>query len=112
MSRDGVITIRGIAAVIEQLPETQNARGEAIPGTPTTLATGMALIQPLDGRELFAAQQTFAEVTHRISWTPFVAGITPKMRVKAGGLVYDIGTVINVDTRSRELEMLAVRRGV
>ena len=106
-----MITIRGVAAVIESLPETQDARGEAIPGAPTTVASGSALIQPLGGSELFAAQQIFAEVTHRISWTPYVAGIVAKMRVNVGGVLYDIGAVLPVRP-GRELELLAVLRGV
>lgn len=112
MSRDGLIQIRGAAATIEQVPETQNARGEAIPGVATMFASGYALIQPLSGSELFTAQQIFAEVTHRISWTPFVAGLAPKMRVNVGGVLYDIGVIVNVDTRNREIEMLATLRGV
>jgi SPP1 family predicted phage head-tail adaptor len=112
MSREGLITIRGVAAIIEQVPETQNSRGEPIPGSPTSVATGSALIQPLEGRELVAAQQTFAEVTHLISWVPFVAGVKPKMRVNVAGVFYDIGFARNVDSQNRELELLAVLRGV
>ncbi|MGH2670864.1 MAG: phage head closure protein, partial [bacterium] len=87
--------------------------GEPIPGAPTTFASGLsALIQPLGGRELIAAQQIFAEVTHRISITPFVAGVLPKMRVNAGGVLYDVGAVLNIDSRNRELEIYALQRGV
>jgi SPP1 family predicted phage head-tail adaptor len=110
MSRDGLITIRGVAATIESLPETQDSRGEPIPGAPTTFASGSALIQPLGGSELFAAQQIFAEVTHLISWTPFVAGVIAKMRVNVSGVFYDIGAVLPVRV-GRELEILAVLRG-
>ena len=114
MSRDGLIQLRGLAAVIESLPETQNARGEAVPGAPVSFASGMALIQPLSGRELVAAQELFAAVTHRIAWTPFVAGVLAKMRVNVGGVLYDIGVplVLRPDPWSSELELLAVQRGV
>lgn len=110
MSRDGLITIRGVAATIEQLPETQNSRGEPIAGAPTTFWTGSALIQPLAGRELIAAQQIFADVTHRVLITPYIAGITAKMRLNAGGVLYDIGAPL--PTRfGRDIELLAVVRG-
>lgn len=110
MSRDGLIQIRGVAATIEQLPETQNSRGEPIPGAPTTFWSGSALIQPLAGRELIAAQQIFAEVTHRVSITPYVAGVLAKMRVNANGVFYDIGEVLPV-LPGRDLDLLAVQRG-
>ena len=110
MSRDGLIQIRGIAATIQNIPTIQNSRGEPIPGTPVTFAQVSALIQPLAGRELIAAQQIFAEVTHRIQITPFVAGVVAKMQVLAGGVVYDIGAVLPVRA-GRELELLAVQRG-
>lgn len=110
MSRDGLITIRGVTATIEQLPETKDARGDATPGAPTTFATGKALIQPLGGSELLTAQQIFADVTHRILWTPFVAGVRAKMRVTANGVSYDIGTVLPVRD-GRDLDLLVVQRG-
>lgn len=111
MSRDGLISIRGVAATIESLPETQNSRGEPIAGAPTTFWTGFALIQPLSGRELIAAQQIFADVTHRVSIAPYVAGVQAKMRLNAGGVFYDIGPALPVRV-GRDLDLLAVQRGV
>lgn len=110
MSLDGLIQVRGRAITIEQPVEAQNSRGETIVTGYTTAASVRALVQPLSGRELLAAQQTFADVTHRIVLM-FIAGITPKMRVNDSGTVYDILESLNVESRSRHLELRAVQRG-
>jgi SPP1 family predicted phage head-tail adaptor len=95
--------------VLQQLAEAQNSRGEPI-ATPATFATVWAAIEPLQGRELFAAQQVFAEVTTRIRMR-YRAGITPKMRATWNGLTFDILAVLNLESANRELELLAVQRG-
>jgi SPP1 family predicted phage head-tail adaptor len=111
MSRDGLVQVRGVAATIESLPETQNSRGEPIAGAPSTVASVNALIQPLSGDELLEAQQLFAKVTHRILVTPYTVGVTAKMRLNAGGVLYDIGAVLPVRP-GRDLDLLAEVRGV
>lgn len=68
-------------------------------------ATRWASIEPLRGREYWAAAQTQAEVTHmvRMRYTP---GITPSMRLTYRGRHFDINVVRNLDEENRVTEML------
>jgi SPP1 family predicted phage head-tail adaptor len=89
---------------IEQVDETQDAGGEML-GNWSVYAIVQASIQPISGREYFAAQSTQADVTHRINLR-HLTGVTPKMRVKYGSRIFDILSVINVDERNRELQLM------
>ena len=89
---------------IESVIETQDADGSVIE-TWSTYATAQASIEPISGREYFAAQTTQADVTHRISLRYF-AGIMPKMRVKYGSRIFDILSAININERNRELQLM------
>jgi SPP1 family predicted phage head-tail adaptor len=66
--------------------------------TYTTFATVHAEIVPMRGRELFAAQQEFAEVDVRISMR-YRPGVTTNMRVLHENVYYDIVSVIDVEMR-------------
>jgi SPP1 family predicted phage head-tail adaptor len=92
----------GIA--IERVAETQDADGSVIEAW-STYATVHGSIEPISGREYFAAQSTQADVTHRIG-IRYLSGIVPKMRVKYGSRIYDILSVINIDERNRELQLM------
>lgn len=97
--------------------ETQNTYGEPEVSW-RNVATGVwAGIEPLRGREYFAAKQMNAEVEARISlrWR---ADVTPKMRLVHGPICvckstatdeYLIDTVINVNERNRELQVMCTR---
>lgn len=89
---------------IEQVTEAQDTDGSVIE-TWSAFAIGQASIEPISGREYFAAQSTQADVTHRVSLR-YLPGITPKMRVTFGSRVFDILSVINVDERNRELQLM------
>jgi SPP1 family predicted phage head-tail adaptor len=89
---------------IEQVTETQDIDGSVIE-TWTTFATAQASIEPVSGREYFAAQSTQAEVTHRIRLR-YLSGVTPKMRVNYNSRIFDILSVININERNRELQLM------
>jgi SPP1 family predicted phage head-tail adaptor len=89
---------------VEETTETQEADGSVIENW-SAFATAQGSIEPISGREYFAAQTTQAEVTHRISLR-YLTGVTPKMRVKYGSRIFDILSVINVDERNRELQLM------
>ena len=36
----------------------------------------------------------------------YLSGIVPKMRVKVGSRIFDILSIINVDERNRELQLM------
>lgn len=63
-------------------------------------------IEPLRGRELYAAQEHHAQVDTRIRMR-YRSGIDAKMRVVFRGLVYDILAVLDSELRRVELELLA-----
>lgn len=69
------------------------------------VATVYASVEPLNGRELFAAQEHHAEVTTRIRLR-YRSGITAKMRVSHGGTVYNILSVIDAEKRHKEIQLM------
>ena len=77
----------------------------------TTVATVWADIQPLSGRELMAAQEVQAEVSHTISirYQPLFSD--PKamaaMRVLYGTRIFNISASMNVDERNRLITLMA-----
>jgi SPP1 family predicted phage head-tail adaptor len=69
-----------------------------------------ASIEPLSGREQLLAGQLEAELTHRIR-TRFFNGVKPHWRIRlddplTGTHVYDIESIIDPESRHRELEMM------
>jgi SPP1 family predicted phage head-tail adaptor len=89
---------------IEQVTETQDTDGSVVE-TWAVFATIQASIEPISGREYFAAQSTQADVTHRIRLR-YLSGVTPKMRVNYSSRIFDILSVINVNERNRELQLM------
>lgn len=85
-------------------------------GAPTetwaTYATRWAEVEPLSGREYFAAQQVASEVSHKIKLRhdSLTGSITPKMRISWDSRVFDINSVINAGERDREVELMCVER--
>ena len=75
-----------------------------------TLATVWGLVQPLKGRELFAANQVQAEVTTRIVVrnSSELVDLAPDDRATWNGQTFDIKAVIHRDHRRSELEILAI----
>lgn len=73
-------------------------------------ATVLAFVQPLNGREYFADKQVQAETSHKVTmW--YQPGITSEMRVIFGGKVLEIESVINIDERNIELQLMCVDKG-
>ena len=89
---------------VEQVAEHQDPDGSVIEVW-STYATVHASIEPITGREYFAAQSTQADVTHRISLR-YLSGTIPKMRVNYNSRIFDILSVINVGERNRELQLM------
>lgn len=88
---------------IQQATATRDAIGGEVEAW-TTYAEMYAAIEPLSGRELFAAKQVAGEVSHRVR-IRYHAGIVPKMRALHGARVLDIEAALNVDTRDRETHL-------
>lgn len=96
--------------VLEQRTGVANAYNE-IPDTWATVATLSAAVEPLGGREFFAAQQVQGAASHRITLR-YLAGVSIKNRVRwpdpATGVdrIFDITAVIDRDERHRVLELM------
>ena len=73
------------------------------------VCTVRASVEPLQGREFFAARQmqTVSTVRFRLRWLKgFTDQISEEMRVLFDGRVFDIQAVINVRERNRELHLM------
>ena len=73
---------------IERFTETRDTDGSVIE-TWSTYATVQSSIEPISGREYFAAQSVQADITRRIT-IRYLSGVIPKMRVKFGSRIFDI----------------------
>lgn len=89
---------------IQQPVETTDDLGQPVT-TWSNVATVHAAVEPLEGRELFAAQAVRAETTTRVR-IRYRSGITPKHRLVYAGRVLNILSVIDPDERHREIVLL------
>ena len=95
---------------IQQLDaSTQDSRG-APTQAPSTMTTIWAEIRPLQGRELFTAQQRAAQVTHGVTMRYPGFRVTPEMQLNFNGRVFDILAVLDVEEQGVELQILAKER--
>lgn len=69
------------------------------------IATVWAAVEPLRGREFFQSQKENAETTVRIR-IRYRNGITQDMRVVFGDKVYEINSIIDIDERHTELQLM------
>lgn len=89
---------------IQSRSTSQDATGGQV-DTWSTVATVWAAIEPLQGREFFAAQQVQAETSVRIRMR-YLAGVLPSMRVVFDSTIYDIKDVIDPEMKHRELHLM------
>lgn len=73
------------------------------------VATVWAAIEPLRGREYFAAMTEHAEVTTRIR-IRYREGIDRTMRVQYGATVYEILHIIRPEFGKKELQLMCKER--
>ena len=64
-----------------------------------------ASVEPLTGKEFFAAQQLNAEITFKVIMR-HRPGIKPEMRVIFGARVFEILAVMNTEERNKQLILL------
>lgn len=93
---------------IEQYTVLQNETGEPEKEWAPFAVRWMS-IDPIEGREFWAAQQVNAEVTHRIRLR-YLEGLSPKMRIVFQGRVFQIDSVRNLSERRTEMEVMAIER--
>ena len=93
--------------VLQDFIETQDSFGQAQQNW-SDWATVWGAVEPLTGRENFdsGGSQLLAEATHRIRLR-YREGISHRMRVSWRGRLFDIQHVANLDSRDREIYLLA-----
>jgi SPP1 family predicted phage head-tail adaptor len=90
--------------IIQSPTETRNAYGEPEVAW-GTFATMWATVEPLRGRELWAAAAINARTATRIR-IRYIKDITPKMRVLYGSRVYLITAIIDEEMRHRDMQLM------
>lgn len=85
---------------------TQDSYGQPLL-TWTDVATVWGAVEPLNGRELMAAEAVQSEITHQVV-IRYRPGITAKMRVLYGTRVFDIQNVLDENERHRMLTLLCL----
>lgn len=69
------------------------------------VATVWASVEPLNGRELYAAQQVKTELSHRVR-IRYMSGIKPEMRIAFDNRTFEIEAIIDPEERHESLELL------
>jgi len=90
--------------VIQQRSTSKDGFGEQL-HTWTTFNTVWARVEPLSGKEFFAAQEFRAEVTTKIT-IRYLSGVLPKMRVSFDGSIYDIHAVMNIIEENKKMVLM------
>lgn len=85
---------------------SQDNYGQEKPGW-SRFAIVNAAIEPLSGREFWNAQQIQATQVTRIR-IRYLAGVTERMRVVWGERKFNIQSIINMDERNIELQLMCV----
>lgn len=89
---------------IQSKTESQDAYGEAT-YTWATVVTVWAAVEPLTAREFISGRAELQEVTTRIRMRSR-DDVTPEMRCTWNGHTYDIESVIRIEERDIEMELL------
>lgn len=90
--------------IIQKLENIQDTFGQPIESW-SDIYTVWASIDPLVGKQYFAAETITHELTHKIRMR-FKTGITPDMRVQFGSRYFQIVSVINYQERNIELQLM------
>ena len=91
---------------LQSATSARDGHGQAVE-TWSDVATVWAAVEPIRGREFFAAQQVSAETTHRVTMR-WRSGVSPKWRVVFGGRTFRIESVINVREKNERIELMCV----
>jgi SPP1 family predicted phage head-tail adaptor len=96
---------------VRNLIETQSTiTGELVRTWSTVLDGVWASVEPLQGREYFAASQFQSRIDTKVTLRYSTVNITPKMTVHNGTHIYNIETVINPELRNREIQLMCFER--
>ena len=85
-----------------QQPVQAQAADGGVTNSWLTVISVPASIEPLNGRELWNAQQVQPDVTHRVTLR-YHPNVSPRWRFLFGYRTFNVLTVLNTDERNREL---------
>lgn len=94
---------------IERNTPTLNSLNEPVQAWAAVYPSVACSLEPLNGKELFSAQQFNAQVTHKVTMRGGKT-ITAADRIKFGARVFEITSVINKDERGIETEIMCFER--
>ncbi len=89
---------------IQSRSQSEDSHGQLV-DTWAEFWTGRALVEPLIGKELFAAQQQHSEVTFKVRMR-HKDGVNGAMRAVYDSRIFNIVSVINVRERGREMVLM------
>lgn len=96
---------------VRNLIETQSTiTGELVQTWSTVLDGAWASVEPLQGREYFAASQFQSRITTKVTLRYSTVNITPKMIVVYGTHIYNIESVIKPEMRNQEYQLMCFER--
>jgi SPP1 family predicted phage head-tail adaptor len=80
-------------------------------GTWADLVTVAAGVEPVSGKEFFAALQVQSDISTRVvcRYSSDVSGVTTKDRILHDSNYYDIESILNVGSRNKELQFMCVQ---
>jgi SPP1 family predicted phage head-tail adaptor len=87
---------------IEERPD-EDGWSDSANAEPVSSRAAMAAIEPLDGAEYIAGQQSNSRTTHKIT-THYFGGANARMRILCGGRVFNVESVINLGEMNRFLQ--------
>lgn len=96
---------RNTVAIYRDLGTTQTDAGQHVEDW-QLFKTVKGFVRPLRGKELQYARQTVGEVTH-LAHIPYVAGLRPSDRLESDGVVYNIGSLPDMNERTIEYAVYA-----
>ena len=96
---------------VRNLIETQSTiTGELVRTWSTVLDGVWASVEPLQGREYFAASQFQSRIDTKVTLRYSTVNITPKMIVANGTHIYNIESVINPELKNKEIQLMCFER--
>jgi SPP1 family predicted phage head-tail adaptor len=84
---------------------TQNATGENVSSFEEYMTVWSSVV-PVTGKEYIESQKLRSETTYKIA-TRYIAGITTDMKIKYGDKIFEIVSVLNLNERNIELQIVA-----
>lgn len=97
--------LRHRITIQQQQESTKDSYGALVESWLDVAASIWASVEPLSGREFYAAQQVNSETTTRIT-IRYRSGVISKMRAVYGERIYDILSVIDPEERHIEMQLM------